>query len=175
MKKVFFAAIAAAVLLTACNSGGSSDDPKQVLMAFFDALQKKDMKTAKELATPESAQMLGFMEMGMNDPKAADAKDEFDKSKMEFGEAKIDGDNAKVPVTNKEKKETTNFPMKKVNGKWKVAFDKNSMMEMANEKAKEEGINLQDTVNAAMKEMKNMDIDSLSREINQAMDTTGKQ
>lgn len=174
MKKVFFAAVTAAIVLIGCNGGASSDDPKVVLMAFFDALKAKDMKKAKELATPESAQMLGLMEMGMNEAKA-DAKDEFDKSKMDFGTPVIDGDKAKVPVTNKDKKETVSFPMKKIDGKWKVAFDKTSMMEMATEKAGEKGINLQDTVNAAMKEMQKMDMDSLQREINQAMDTTGKQ
>jgi hypothetical protein len=144
------------------NSGGN---PSAVLSDFFDAMQKNDKVKIKELCTAESATMLSMMDMGMN--KGDKSMGEFDKTKVEFGEAIINGDNAKVPVKDKVKGEVINFPMKKENGQWKVAFDKSSMMEMASDKMNEKGINLGDSINKAMD---GINMDSMKNVINKAMD-----
>lgn len=134
MKRIILSAVAAlAIFAIGCNKKGG--DPKTVLSAFFEALSKKDIDAAKKYATKESASMLDMMKMGMTN--STDKKDnEYDKENMEFGDSKIDGDKAFVPVKDKKSGETTNFKLLKEGGDWKVAFDKASMMEMAGEKMK---------------------------------------
>ncbi|MEI9958403.1 MAG: hypothetical protein WDM90_19340 [Ferruginibacter sp.] len=63
-------------------------------------LVKKIFTAAKKLATKDSEGMFSMMEMGMSMAKDKDTKemDKFDKTKMEFGEAVINGDKATVPV-----------------------------------------------------------------------------
>ena len=146
MKKLLMAAavIGSVVFFSSCNSAGSSD-PKAVLISFFDALSKKDISAARKYATAESKTMLDMMEMGMKAGADKDAKDEkYDKSNMEFGEPKIDGDKATIEVKEKTSGEATNFTMKKEGGAWKVAFDKASMMNMGMDKIKEKGIDNMD-------------------------------
>lgn len=174
MKRVFLAAFSAAFLLLAgCNSGG--DDPKSVLSDFFDALSKKNLTEARKLATEDSKSMLDMMEMAMKTDSSETAK--YDMNKMEFGEAKIEGDKATVPVKEKDSGETMNYTLKKEAGSWKVAFDKASIMNMATEKMKGEGINIGDSLNNVVEEMKNMNTDSLAEKMKEgakAMDSAGK-
>ena len=174
MKKILMAAaVITTVLFTSCNSGGG--DPKTVLMAFFEAMSEKDMAAAKKLATKDSEQMFSLMEMGMK--MAKDSKDngmdKFDKTKMEFGEAKIDGDKATVEVKDKEKGEGVNFILKKESGDWKVAFDKASMMQMGAEKMKEKGMDgaaTMDSLNSGLDKLKNMNTDSLADKMKEGLD-----
>jgi hypothetical protein len=146
MKKII---LSAAVLLAfgviGCNS--SSSDPKGVLMNFMDALGKKDIEGAKKYATKDSEAMLGMIQMGMSmAPK--DQKDStYDKDNLEYGDAKIEGDKATVPVKNKKSGETTNYTLKKEDGKWKVAFDKATMTQMGTDKMKEKGMDMNDMGN----------------------------
>ena len=171
MKKLLFAAALLSFVFVGCKNS-KNGSPKEVLMAWFDAMSKKDMSTVKELSTPESQSMISMMEMAMKDPTSKKETDKYDKTKMEFGEPIIDGDNAKVPVKDKEKGETTNFPMKKINGQWKVAFDKGSMMQMGMDKMKDGNMNMGDSVTKAMDELKNMNMDTMKSEMNNMMDTT---
>ncbi|MBK7882650.1 MAG: DUF4878 domain-containing protein [Chitinophagaceae bacterium] len=133
MKKMLLAVtVLTAGLLFSCNSGS---DPKAVLIDFTDALSKKDISKARKLATEDSKQMLDMMDAAMkmeNGTKDDGIKvdSEFDKTNMEFSEAKIEGDKATVPVKDKKSGKTTNYILKKEDGKWKVAFSKSSLMEM---------------------------------------------
>lgn len=165
MKKLLLATvIVASVCIIGCkNSGG--ENPSVVLSEFFDAMIKKDKVKIKDLSTAESISMLSLMEMGME--KGAKDMDKFDKNKMEIGTAVIDGDKAKVPVKEKGNGETVNFFMKKEGGKWKVAFDKASIMEMAADKMK--GMNLGDSLTNAMDKVKSVNLDSMKDELNKAM------
>ncbi len=126
MKKLLFAA-SVIVAFTVIGCKTSSSDPKGVLNAFFEALGKKDIATAKKLATKESSMMLGIIEMGMKMGGTETDKGlaKFDKSKMQFGEPKIDGETCIIPTTIKDNNETNtvNFPLKKEDGEWKVSFD----------------------------------------------------
>ena len=121
---VFFAFILIGSSMIGCKS---SNDPKGVLMNFMDAMTKKDFTSAKKYATKESDAMLGMLEtmMKMSPDSSKDKK--FDKDNLEYGDAKIDGNKATVPVKNRQSGETTNYTLKKEDGQWKVAFDKASM------------------------------------------------
>jgi hypothetical protein len=90
---------------------------------------------------------LGMIQMGMSmAPK--DQKDStYDKDNLEYGDAKIEGDKATVPVKNKKSGETTNYTLKKEDGKWKVAFDKATMTQMGTDKMKEKGMDMNDMSN----------------------------
>ena len=102
MKKLFMAiALASSVcLITGCSSGG---DPKATLSAFFDAMSKKDIAAARKLSTEDSKSMLDLMEKGLTTQQDNAETDKYDKSKMEIGEPKIEGDKATIAV--KEKRE----------------------------------------------------------------------
>ncbi len=171
MKKLLIAAaVIAAVTFAGCNAGGG--DPKSVLISFFEALSKKDMAAAKKLATKDSEQMLGLMEMGMKmskDSKDADM-DKFNKDKMIFGDAKIDGDKATVEVKDKDKGESVNFILKKESGSWKVAFDKASMMQMGAEKMSEKGIDPSAAMDTITNSLKNVNVDSLTGKMKEGLE-----
>lgn len=173
MKKLLFAVFAfSAISLTSCNSGGG--DPKIVLTAFFDALAKKDIAAARKLATADSKGMLDLMEMGMKmkDNTLEDKTDaQFDKTKMEIGAAKIDGDNATVPVKELKNGESINFVLKKEAGEWKVAMDMNTLMGMGADKMKEKGMNEEEMgkLNEEMEKFKNMSGDSLKMMMEKGM------
>ncbi len=169
MKKFLFAALLLSpVLFFSCNSGGGGD-PKAVLSQFFEALSKKDIATARKLATEDSKSMIDMMEMGMKMDKDSKDTDKFDKSKMEFGEAKIDGDKATIAVKETTSGETLTYSLKKEKGSWKVAFDKASMMSMGMEKMNEKGINAPDSIGKAMDELKNLNMDSLKEGMQEGM------
>ena len=171
MKKILVAiSILCLGSFVSCKSG-SSDNPNEVLSQFFDAMAKQDTVKIKALSTKDSEQMLSMMKMGMSMADAKKDLEKYDKTKMEFGTAIINGDNAKVPVKDKASGETVNFPMKKEDGKWKVAFDKSSIMEMGMEKMKDSKSNLGDSLQKGMDELKNINMDSMMQEVKKAMDT----
>ncbi|HEY8689145.1 MAG TPA: hypothetical protein VIM07_07915 [Chitinophagaceae bacterium] len=150
MKKIILSAI---ILLAfgviGCNSSNGSD-PKGVLMSFFEALGKKDIEGAKKFATKDSEAMLGMIQMGMSMASDSTKDKMYDKNNMEFGEAKIDGDKATVPVKEKKSGETTTYTLKKEGGAWKVAFDKATMTQMGTDKMKNMNNNNMDKMNNGM-------------------------
>lgn len=165
MKKII---LSVAVLLVVGGIGckSSSSDPRGVLMSFMDALGKKDIEGAKKYATKDSEAMLGMIQMGMN-MGGKDMKDStYDKSNMEFGDAKIEGDKATVPVKDKKSGETVNYTLKKESGAWKVAFDKATMMQMGTDKMKEKGMDINNMGNAADSASK------MLQDMNKMTDTT---
>lgn len=171
MKKLLMAAaVITAITFSGCNAGGG--DPKSVLVAFFDAMSKKDFVAAKKLATKDSESMFSLMEMGKNMAKSNDKDDmNFDKSKTEIGEAKIEGDKATVAVKDKEKNESINFLLKKEDGAWKVAFNKEWISQMAMQKMGEKGMDmnsLMDTVSNGMDKIKDINVDSLTNAMKEA-------
>lgn len=156
MKKVILGTFTGLfVLMISCKSGGG--DPKIVLADFFTALAKKDMAKARSLATEESKTMLDMMDMAMKTDTKETEK--FNPGNMQFGEAVIDGDKATVPAKEVSSGETTNYTLKKEGGSWKVAFDKNSLMNIGMEKMKKEGIT--DSAANVLDQLKHLDTDSL--------------
>ena len=173
MKKLCMALaiLTVSFMLKSC-AGGSGGDPKSTLVAFFEALGKKDMEGARKLATADSKSMIDLIEMGMKmskDAKDSKEMDKFDKTKMEFGDAKIEGDKATIPVKEKSSGELTNFTLKKESGAWKVAFDKASMMQMGMDKMKEKDPGALDSLNSHLNEIKKLNVDSLKDLMNNGM------
>jgi hypothetical protein len=167
MNKLFLSLITiCTLLLFSCKNNGGGD-PKAVLAEFIDALGKKDMATARTLATAESKSMLDLMEMGMKSDSSESLK--YDKSKMEFGEAKIEGDKATVPVKETTSGETINYTLKKEEGSWKVAFDKSSLMNIGMEKMNEKGINPMDSLQSGLDKLNEMDVDSIKQGMREGM------
>lgn len=139
MKKVIlFALTVTIIILASCKSGGG--DPKMVLSNFFDAMLKKDFTTVKKLSTRDSESMLGMMQMAIQQMPDTSQRMNFNRDNLEIGNAVINGDMATVPVKEKKSGETTDFTLKKEDGAWKVAFDKSTLMGMAQKKMKEHGM-----------------------------------
>ena len=113
MKKIFsffLLAIAMGSISTSCGGGGMSNaSPKEVLVAFFEKLAKKDIDGATKLATKDSKSTMDMMKKGLDmaekmKDQIKDKEDPTEEFKnMEVGEAKINGDNATVSVKNKKK------------------------------------------------------------------------
>ena len=168
MKRVLYLLAIGLVVLSGCKSSGG--DPKKVLSQFFEALNKKDITTARKYATEDSKSMLDMMDMGMKMEKSgAKEDDKFSPADMQYGDAKIDGDKAVISVKNLKGGETMDYTLKKEKGEWKVAFDKATMMSKGMEKMNEKGINPMDSLSKGMDELKKMDKDSLKKEINEGM------
>lgn len=172
MKKLLFTAVVlCSIVIVSCKSNNNGN-PNEVLSQFFDAMAKQDTVKIKALSTKESESMLSMMKMGMSMADSKKDLEKYDKTKMEFGTAIINGDNAKVPVKDKASGETVNFPMKKEDGQWKVAFDKSSVMEMGMEKMKDSKMNIGDSIKKGMEEMKDVNMDSIMNEVKKSMDTS---
>lgn len=175
MKKLLIAVFAiSAVCMAGCNSGVGGD-PKATLTAFFDAMAKKDIAAARKLATADSKSMFDLMEMGMkmkDNTMDDQAKEQYDKSKMEFGDAVITGDKATVTVKETKGGESINFILMKEDGSWKVAMDMGTMMNMGMEKLKEKGMNPEEMseMNDQMEKFKNMSADSLKMMMNKGIE-----
>jgi len=155
------------VFFSGCKNAGG--DPKANLISFFDALGRKDLVTARKLATTESKSMIDMIEMGLKMAKDKNEMDKYDKSRMEFGDAKIVGDRATVPVKDKKSGEMTNFTLKRESGDWKVAFDKSTMMQMGMDKMKEKGVGGLDSLGKGFEELKKINIDSMKDAIEEGM------
>lgn len=169
-------ALIAITLAVGCKGKDkTANDPKAVIIAFFEKMAKKDIDGAAKYATKESK---GTMEMmkkamtaaeGMKGDKTTEKDPAEDFKDMEFGDAKIDGDNATVAITNKKKNETTEIPLKKEGGDWKVDFSMGTLMKMGMDKAgKNEGFmnenNTDDDTAGVSDRMKNfMNGDSLKK------------
>lgn len=172
MKKIFFAAaiLLAAVAFYSCKGKSSTataaaEDPKTVLTNFFDALSKADIEKAKSLSTPESQMMLGLAQSRLQGNKEMLAK--YDKSKVTFGEAKISGDSAVVPIITNNS--SVDFPLRKIDGSWKVDFTLSSMMGSNMDKMKER------QGPRGLDRLKNLNIDSLAKEMIRKNDSAKKE
>ena len=181
MKKVMNSILAVAVIALAIagckGKDGVADNPKAVLIAFFERMSKKDLEGAAKLATKDSKGTMDMMKkaMDMAEKMKGTQKEDDDPAEdfknIEVGDAKIDGDNATVAVTNKKKNETVDFPLKKEGGSWKVDFSMGTLMKMGMDKAKQDGKEIdQEDID----KMKNFNMDSLQNQINSALDTVKK-
>ena len=164
MKKIIILAVSAFVLsLTGCQNSGSSE-PKAVLNNFFEAIGNRNINEAKKYVTKDSEGMMGMMEMGMNNMPDSSGATMFNKENLDFGDAVINGERATVKVKDKRTGEVTDFVLKKESGDWKVAFDKSTLMEMAQKKMKEHGMNGMEGMDNG--NPGNMNMDSLQNRLN---------
>ncbi len=178
MKKILLIAMAAfAVSLYSCKT--NDGDPKAVLGDFFEALSNKNMEKARSLATTDSKSMIDLIEMGMKSDSGRADNMQYDKKNMEFGEVKIDGDKATIPVKELKSGETVNYSLKKESGSWKVAFDKSTLMNIGMEKMNEKGgmenmMSPADSLNQKLDELKDVNMDSLKKAMEESMNQSGQ-
>lgn len=162
MKNLFLLGITALLITVSGCHSGTGGNPKEVLTQFFNALSKKDVDQAKKYATKDGDGMLDMIGSGMK--MSGDMQnDHTDKmfemmENVEMSDPVINGDDATITVKDKKSGESTDFLLKKEGGDWKVAFDMATLTEMGNKKLKEHG-------------MENMDMDSMKKQMNQAMDS----
>ncbi|MEO8768929.1 MAG: hypothetical protein ABI402_02555 [Ferruginibacter sp.] len=175
MKKIFFVVLLLAPLMYFGCKPGAGGDPKVVVSQFFEALHKKDIPAARKLATAESKSMLDRMEASLKMKDVDEANAKFDPKLMQIGEPVIDGDKASVSIKKTDEKQTIKFTLKKENGDWKIAFDEATLMANAMEQMKKSGINIADSIGKAMKEFKNVNLDSLKQGMKDAMDSVNKE
>jgi hypothetical protein len=163
------------ILSTSCNNGGaSSSDPKAVLIEFFKRMEKKDIDGAAKLTTKDSKSTMEMMKKGMeaaekmkDDMPKGDDDPSSDFKDVEFGDAKITGETAVVPINNKKENKQVEIPLKKEDGEWKVDFSMATLMKMGMDAKDDMGMDedgnnvnpedLQKSMEAADSMMKNMD------------------
>ncbi|MBL0267652.1 MAG: DUF4878 domain-containing protein [Chitinophagaceae bacterium] len=169
MKKIAIVTLMAgfiALLITGCKGKdkAAGGDPKTVLTAFFEKMAKKDIDGAAKLCTKDSKGTMDLMKKGVEAAekmkgKEGEVKEEDDFKDMLVGDAKIDGDNATVSVTNTKKKETVEFPLKKEDGDWKVDFTMSTLMKMGMDAKKDKGEDLfkeEDITDTTLNELKDL-------------------
>ena len=153
MKKITLYGI---IILCVLLSGCKSNDPKEVLINFMNAIVKKDANKAQQYATKESADMLTLIAMN-----GKVKSEEYVRDSMELGEPIISGDKATIAVMEKGNDKVINYVLKKESGKWKVAFDKDTLEHMNDGNKKNENT------------QKNNDQQDLNNNDNLAEDSTG--
>lgn len=166
MKRILICALSISLIIMSGCKSAEKGEPKEVLHNFLAALSQKDFSKAKTYATKDSDGMISMMEMGMQNMQNMNGSSHADKmmelvKNMKMGTAKIDGDNATVSVTDSKSNESTDFLLKREKGDWKVAFDMSTLMNMANKKMQEHGMNMDslhitEKMDSAMKNMHNM-------------------
>jgi hypothetical protein len=170
MKKIISIVIVA-IFFVGCKSNDKIETPNKVFSNFAEALSKKDLSKARELCTADSKAVLDFMEKKSKGMKVM-PMDKFDTSKVSFGEVIINGDEAKIPIKEKESGVTVEFPLKKEDGVWKIAFDMKSLFDMSMETLKDDKLNIpQEKLDSIMKKFKSVNLDSLEKEMGMQEDT----
>lgn len=177
MKKLLaLVTITSTVLIVAC-SGGAVGDPKGVAKKFFEAMKQMNFEEAQKYATKDSENMFNLFKLGMNlNPNSDSLKGEFQNQKFEYGDAVINGDEATVTVTMNDK-ETTDVKLKKEEGEWKVAFDKNTVFQQLMDKANEDpNISEQELQNAkdALESLTSDSLQNIMNKTGDAMKEVGK-
>ncbi len=159
MNKIIAAFLTVSIIVISGCKTGDAGDPKEVLVKFFDAISKKDIEEAKKYTTKDSEGMMGMVQMGMQ--SMGDKENDmlnYEKGNVDIGTATIDGDKALIPVKDKKSGEMTDFTLRKESGVWKVAFDKSTLMEMAQKKMKEHKLgNMRNNMGDSLSPMPKLD------------------
>jgi hypothetical protein len=169
-KLIGFFAIAFLIVLSACS--GPDSDPKQAAKAFYEAIGKKDFEKAAQYATKDSKTMLDLIksmsEMGNQMKIETTPEEEASMKNAIYSDAEINGDNAVVTVSvdGKENK----IKLKKEEGAWKVAMDKDTIKETAAEKSGESVEDLNAKMDETMQKMNEIPMDSLKKIMDKAGD-----
>ena len=168
MKKILLIVLlASSISFPGCKSG-ANDEPKTVLQNFIEALGKKDIKEAKKFATADTQPWLDNLAKVFDTTKNKDMKMtvKYDNANMEYGDTKIDGDKASIPVKDKVSGLVTDFPLKKEGNAWKV--DMAAMMQDAiGDRMNLKDLN--DSLSTNIDKMNNVNIDSFADEMNKNM------
>lgn len=130
MKKIIAILFTATIILCiGCDTKKSDASPKTVFIEFIKALKRNDLSIAQDLATPASSSTFFVLKMGKDKLEKILAK--IDTTKMDITEPMIVGDKATIFYTEKISNTKANFILEKISGEWKVAFDLQSILAMA--------------------------------------------
>ena len=155
------------MIINGCNS--ETQKPEMVVDAFFDALSKQDFETAKAFATEKSESVLDMISLAANFQIEKMDSSMFDKSRLQFGTPKIEGDSAIVEVSIKNSSEFIPLKLKKENGDWKVAFDAETLMKIGLDKIKSEGRKNGKQLDKELESIQNLPLDSLKDEMQNSL------
>ncbi len=155
------------LILNGCNS--ETQKPEIVVESFFDALSKQDFETAKEFATKKSEPVLDMISLATNFQIQKIDSSMFDKSRLQFGIPKIEGDSAIVEVSIKNSNEFIPLKLKKEDGDWKVAFDAETLMKIGLDKIKSEGRKNGKQMDKQLESIQNLPLDSLKDELQNSL------
>ena len=159
--------ITSLLILNGCNS--ETQKPEIVVASFFDALSKQDFETAKSFATKKSESVLDMINLAANFQIQKMDSSMFDKSRLQFGTPKIEGDSAIVEVSIKNSNEFIPLKLKKEDGDWKVAFDAETLMKIGIYKIKTEGRKNGQQLDKQLESIQNMPLDSLKDEMQNSL------
>lgn len=128
MKNLIFALpVLVALLFVACGGGGKK--PKDVAIAFANAMAKQDYTTAKKYATEDTKKTIDLIK-GM-----AGEKKPGKTPKYVVVSENISGESATVKLKNTaDGDKESEVSLKKVKGKWLVSMDKQQMTNKDNTK-----------------------------------------
>ncbi len=176
MKKTLAIVIALAIFFcSSCNTQKSDASPKTVFIEFIKALKRNDFAKAQSLATPASSSTFLVLNFGKDKLEKILAK--IDTTNLNIAEPPIVGEKATINYTEKISNTKANFILEKINGEWKVAFDLESILAMADNTnatsadLKIEGTdplhNLDSMEKVLKQQMKglNMNVDSFEKEL----------
>jgi hypothetical protein len=155
------------MIINGCNS--ESQKPEMVVASFFDALSKQDFETAKEFSTKKSESVLDMIDLATNLQGQKMDNSMFDKSRLQFGKPKIDGDSAIVEISIKNSKEFIALKLMKENGEWKVAFDAETLMKIGLDKIKKAGRKNGQQLDKQLESIQKMPFDSLKDEMQNSL------
>ncbi|WP_158559242.1 nuclear transport factor 2 family protein [Deminuibacter soli] len=117
------------LLLVLFSCSAKHAGPKEVTARFFEALAKEQFAEARQYATAESASLLNLMSEAAKQKKDSAAHPP-KNDPFEVTNVVITGETATAQVVPSDKTATLTVHLKKENGDWKVAFDKNSILPM---------------------------------------------
>ncbi|HLU51259.1 MAG TPA: hypothetical protein VKZ42_03780 [Flavobacteriaceae bacterium] len=139
-------------------SCGKSNSPEAVAEKFLNHMANAEFAEAKKLCDSDTAALVGMME-GMG----GETEMEGEKEKIEILSSTVDGDNAVVKYTSSLEEGEKSLDLKKIDGEWKVSFDKENQN-------KEEGMDAgMEELEGAMDEL-NEAMDTLSIEVEEAVE-----
>jgi len=155
------------LILNGCNS--ETQKPETVVKSFFDALSKQDFETAKTFATKKSESVLDMISLAANFQIQKMDSSMFDKSRLQFGKPKIEGDSAIVEVSIKNSNEFIPINLMKEKGNWKVAFDAETLMKISLDNIKTEGKKNGQQLDKQLENIQNLPLDSLKDELQNSL------
>ncbi len=112
---------------TTAPSDPATGSPTATMVAFIEALKKKDSETIKKSLSKESIVKLEeAAKAGKTtiDQIITDGEDMSKEKTPEMRNEKIDGDTATIEIQDEKTKKWDTVPLVKEDGSWKIAFDK---------------------------------------------------
>ncbi len=124
--------LAVAAMMIGCGGGGNYSSPKATAEAMHAAAKGGDKDAFMACFDKETRETFAEIEKlakeGGKGKGVAEFTDKIGKSKVEFGEPKIDGDKATMSITMDGKKEKQPMQFVKEGGEWKVTIPELKMV-----------------------------------------------